>query len=896
MINIKIYKLINILLSNEILNAYVSNFWNDVFKNIYTVESPKHLYLMCKVLFADSNLGYRTLSHLVKVNYTDKELFIQHLQERLGLFIDSYTTHPINSIQFSYIIRDGIITDDSRILFKNLSDKGVSTHIFNNKKLPISMNPEDYGKIIISNKVGDITRYIVTDNIRTYQIDISNDQMVNNVIILGIINFKWSDTKLIDGFKREIGKSTIYFLDGEIILQKQERSAKPFKQLVTEKKINNSFMTLDIESITNENGQIIPYLINVYDGKNHITSYSDSSLNQEKLFNDFINKLLILLKNKKTIIYAHNLSGFDGIFLLAHLIKNSNKLDIKPLVYNGKIISIEFITKDNKVILFKDSYLLLPISLRKLCSAFNIENKKGYFPFKLKDINYIGILPSNEYWNDITIENYKLLVEEYKDKVWNFKEEAIKYCQLDCISLYDLISSFNNLIFNEFNVNSNKCLTLPSLAMKIFKSKYMPKDSIYQLLGNIEKDIRSSYTGGAVDMYIPHNIFEAKDNINTDNLFYYDVNSLYPFVMNTMKMPIGKPIYFEGDILKIDQEAFGFFYCKITTPEYLDHPILQRKINTNEGLRTIAGLGSWEGYIFSEELKNAIKYGYKFEVIKGYQFSQRNIFSEYINKLYNLRLQYNNLHPMNLIAKLLMNSLYGKFGMKSEMSRVDIYDCSNDKGKKEFNDMLDFYGETINDYIKLENNFIIIRESIANLRYDEDNDFYHGIDVNIAIASAITSYSRMYMSLFKNNQSYKLYYSDTDSIVIDKELPKKIIGNKLGQLKLEYKIKKGIFLAPKVYALETYDGKEVIKVKGLTAEIQNQLSVDILEDLLYKDSSREFTQEKWFKQIIEGKITISDIIYTLKVTSNKREPVYNNNMLIDTKPIYLDKYNKLTPH
>ena len=65
--------------------------------------------------------------------------------------------------------------------------------------------------------------------------------------------------------------------------------------------------------------------------------------------------------------------------------------------------------------------------------------------------------------------------------------------------------------------------------------------------------------------------------------------------MSKAHMPIGKPVAFEGDIRKVDLKAFGFFYCKITSPNYIRYPVLQRKIQTSEGLRTIAGLGSWTG-------------------------------------------------------------------------------------------------------------------------------------------------------------------------------------------------------------------------------------------------------------------------------------------------------------
>jgi hypothetical protein len=54
-------------------------------------------------------------------------------------------------------------------------------------------------------------------------------------------------------------------------------------------------------------------------------------------------------------------------------------------------------------------------------------------------------------------------------------------------------------------------------------------------------------------------------------------------------MPVGKPIYFKGDIRLIDPEAYGFFNCKITSPNEMQHPLLQRRIKTLEGFRTIAG-------------------------------------------------------------------------------------------------------------------------------------------------------------------------------------------------------------------------------------------------------------------------------------------------------------------
>lgn len=52
------------------------------------------------------------------------------------------------------------------------------------------------------------------------------------------------------------------------------------------------------------------------------------------------------------------------------------------------------------------------------------------------------------------------------------------------------------------------------------------------------------------------------------------------------------------------------------------------------------------------------------------------------------------------------------------------------------------------------------------------------------------------MSYFKNNPNFRLYYSDTDSIIIDTALPDYLVGTKLGQVKLEHVINRAIFLAP----------------------------------------------------------------------------------------------------
>jgi hypothetical protein len=140
------------------------------------------------------------------------------------------------------------------------------------------------------------------------------------------------------------------------------------------------------------------------------------------------------------------------------------------------------------------------------------------------------------------------------------------------------------MIFDLFSKNVHHYPTLPSLAFGIFRSKFMTEENIPQLSGNIADDIRSGYTGGSCDVFIP---------VSDPNkiLKCYDVNSLYPSQMKDKPMPIGKPTYFNGNIRLIDPNAFGFFYCEIIAPDDIKHPIIQTHVKTNNGIRTISPLG-----------------------------------------------------------------------------------------------------------------------------------------------------------------------------------------------------------------------------------------------------------------------------------------------------------------
>jgi hypothetical protein len=98
--------------------------------------------------------------------------------------------------------------------------------------------------------------------------------------------------------------------------------------------------------------------------------------------------------------------------------------------------------------------------------------------------------------------------------------------------------------------------------MAIYRKHYLNTDQLKIIDGGIHDSIRKAYYGGLSNVYKP---------ISCENtLYYYDVNSLYPYAMLN-PMPVGNPIHSTNkDLSKI----FGFVFAKITADESVKVPIL----------------------------------------------------------------------------------------------------------------------------------------------------------------------------------------------------------------------------------------------------------------------------------------------------------------------------------
>jgi len=178
--------------------------------------------------------------------------------------------------------------------------------------------------------------------------------------------------------------------------------------------------------------------------------------------------------------------------------------------------------------------------------------------------------------------------------------------------------------------------------------------------GELEREIRTSYFGGNVDVFINH--------INKG--FLYDINSQYPAAM-LQDMPIGDPVLsLETNLDKIFGFVFGEIYCP--DESILRVPFIQHKNPITRN--TYCPRGKFRRLIFSEEIKYALKYGYKINVEYCYLFKRgKGLFKDYVIDHFNLKL--NSKDPtQKSLAKLFLNALYGRMGMKDIESFTKIVD------------------------------------------------------------------------------------------------------------------------------------------------------------------------------------------------------------------------------
>ena len=360
-----------------------------------------------------------------------------------------------------------------------------------------------------------------------------------------------------------------------------------------------------------------------------------------------------------------------------------------------------------------------------------------------------------------------------------------------------------------------------------------------------------------------------RPNALNKDIYVYDVNSLYPYVMSQFKYPIGQISQFEGDPTILDNK-YWIGDVDVSTKQDMFIPPIQLHYNISNksgGIRTISPNGSFNCKLNSIEYES-YKDFYNFKINSGYLFETDYVFTDYVNDLYAIRKSYPKSDPLNYISKLLMNSLYGRFAMK------------NIKNNYSFLDKSEFFKLLENDQIEIEN-YIDLNDSLF-VNFVDNSELDNDSKSSISIASAVTAYARTVMYNIIKDNLQNIYYSDTDSLYLDRELPKELVDSKeLGRFKLEYIFKDSVYLGPKIYAGITSDNEYICKIKGF----KNSIDFDLMKSLLVKDSSLNLQHIKWFRSLVNSNITLKDQVYELQKTENKRIIIYNNdNIAVSTKP------------
>lgn len=204
-------------------------------------------------------------------------------------------------------------------------------------------------------------------------------------------------------------------------------------------------------------------------------------------------------------VYFHNFAFFDGIFFMRHYVERTDNIDrLKPLIRNHMLYELK-VHKGRKLLMrFRDSCNLLPGNLASLAERLCPQlGPKG-------SIQHIEVLLSN-------------LQER--------GEELLSYMRQDIRLLGGVMLKAQEIYWLNYQIDIEELMTLSSLATRIFRMKDYDEKRFPVHIPNRNEDtfIRRGYYGGHTDAYIP----------SGENLYYYDVNSLYPFIMKTYPMPGG---------------------------------------------------------------------------------------------------------------------------------------------------------------------------------------------------------------------------------------------------------------------------------------------------------------------------------------------------------------------
>jgi hypothetical protein len=277
-------------------------------------------------------------------------------------------------------------------------------------------------------------------------------------------------------------------------------------------------------------------------------------------------------------------------------------------------------------------------------------------------------------------------------------------------------------------------------------------------------------------------------------------------------------------------------------------------------------------------LNLAVQCGCEIEIIKGYKFNRiSHVFDSFVNDVYKIKSNPRNKSEKN-VAKLILNSIIGRFGMDIKKNKTTL--ITEEKHlelltTKVLKNSIDLGGMYLDTYVPDIDREVCINfgkdyNQVLNNENLGEKEINPANNVSITTAAAVLSYARIHMTkimLYILENKGTLYYTDTDSIVTDFELPKEMVDPiELGKLKLEHEIVEGYFIADKTYAFINSKGETIKKAKGVQS---SSLSYSDYEKMYNTEvvNSKKVSSIRNYK---DGYVTISNDIIKLNPTSYKK--------------------------
>ena len=535
--------------------------------------------------------------------------------------------------------------------------------------------------------------------------------------------------------------------------------------------------------------KFIDYLINTYGEK-------------EKQLDNWSPPIVKLL--------AHNIT-YDMSFFLKH-VNNLQMIERGTSVISGSGYLFKF-GKTLKL-QFQDTYKMIPMALKDFAPAFNLTCKKEVMPYKLYTKTFLksGGLASLEELKNIedfsdSDEMLNNLIN-WKCKSYGGKFDMIKYatiyCEQDVRVLKEGFKIFRESLLNKFNLDAFDFPTISGLSDQYFINQGC-FDGVCEM-SNIPRQFISNCSIGGRVMCADNQKIRVSGKIAD-----FDGVSLYPSSMQRIPGYLqGRPKVWSAniDLSKVDGYFLKIRVLKVGKKYKFPITRIKSEEGANDWTNELEG---YEIFVDRFTLEDLIKYSkIKYEIIQGYYFDEgrNNKVNHVIQYLFDQRLKYKNeKNPLQLVIKLMMNSGYGKTGLKP-IDTNTLYVNEDDK-----NNFIHNHFNNIKQFTPMPN---------GQWRFD----LYKSIDTHYNrqhVACEILSVSKNIMNevmCLAEDNNINIYYTDTDSMHMDfdevdrlgdlflQQYNRQLIGKRLGQFHTDFELvnSKGkiwaedsIFLGKKTY-------------------------------------------------------------------------------------------------